>query len=207
MLLMRLFFVLSNIFILLKIVYRILPMSMLRYLPKYRCYHFWYGYSICCFYWAISVSFLSLWILLSILSFYLLLLAVFDADYFILPDNLTFWLLFIGLAINFSSYGIMTADKAFYGFIFSSALFFSLYLMGYAIYRYDVLGFGDVKFFSAIGAWCGVDLLFYILFLASLFGVFIYIGSLLIIKEKENNIAFGSCLSFAVLIVLGFTIS
>lgn len=180
----------------------LLPFSMLPYLPLSRRYPLWLGYLISCLYWIVSLPHISLLMVLSVLGFYLFTLAVFDADYFLLPDSLTFGLLSLGFLINNSPYGIISSHKAFYGFLGSFVFFYSIYLLGYFIYQHCVLGFGDVKLFSAIGVWCGLELLPHILLLASLFGLMIYGGIRIATKERITKIAFGSCLAFATLIIL-----
>ncbi|MBG3079769.1 prepilin peptidase [Proteus mirabilis] len=138
------------------------------------------------------------------LTFYLLTLSIFDADYFLLPNDLTFWLLFLGLSINYTTYGLVLFHHAFYGFLMGTGLFYGIYLWGYFIYQECVLGFGDVKLFGAIGAWCGFEKLPYILLGASLLGLCVYCIVLITTKEYLNKVAFGSCLSFSTLMVLSF---
>lgn len=185
------------------LLYTCSPMPILTLLPASRRYQFWFSYLSFCLYWGIFTSSLSLFLLLAILSFYLVLLAIFDADYFLLPDNMTFGLLALGFIINNTSYQIVTLESAFYGFLLSVGLFYSIYLLGYFLYQECVLGFGDIKIIGAITAWCGVDLLLYILLLSTLLGIVIYIGIYIKTKERVNKIAFGSCLSFSTLIIFG----
>lgn len=180
-----------------------LPFSLLSLLPKTRRKQLVISYIIVCLYWFFSISSLSLLILLSILSFYLLILSFFDADYFLLPNTLTYWLIFLGLLCNSTTYGLVPFDHAFYGFLGGVGLFYGIYLWGYLIYQKCVLGFGDVKLFGAIGAWCGVEKLPYILLLGSFLGLSVYFSVLITIKNRIKKVAFGSCLAFSTLMVLG----
>ncbi|MFB0773314.1 prepilin peptidase [Proteus cibi] len=180
-----------------------LPFSLLSLLPKTRRKQLVISYIIVCLYWFFSISSLSLLILLSILSFYLLILSFFDADYFLLPNTLTYWLIFLGLLCNYTTYGLVPFDHAFYGFLGGVGLFYGIYLWGYLIYQKCVLGFGDVKLFGAIGAWCGVEKLPYILLLGSFLGLSVYFSVLITIKNRIKKVAFGSCLAFSTLMVLG----
>ncbi|MBI6218191.1 prepilin peptidase [Proteus sp. DFP240708] len=184
-----------------------LPFLLLFLLPKTRRKQLAISYIIICLYWFFSIYSLSLLIILSVLSFYLLMLSFFDADYFILPNTLTYWLIFLGLSCNYTTFGIVPFDHAFYGFLGGAGLFYGIYLWGYLIYQKCVLGFGDVKLFSAIGAWCGFEKLPYILLLGSLLGLSVYCGVLLTTKEFLKKVAFGSCLSFSTLMILGFYFS
>ncbi|MEB6857674.1 A24 family peptidase [Proteus cibi] len=133
----------------------------------------------------------------------MLILSFFDADYFLLPNTLTYWLIFLGLLCNYTTYGLVPFDHAFYGFLGGVGLFYGIYLWGYLIYQKCVLGFGDVKLFGAIGAWCGVEKLPYILLLGSFLGLSVYFSVLITIKNRIKKVAFGSCLAFSTLMVLG----
>ncbi|MBG5971999.1 MULTISPECIES: prepilin peptidase [Proteus] len=178
--------------------------SLLSLLPKHRRYQLAFSYFAIFLYWISTYNSLNLLIILSILTFYLLTLSFFDSDYFLLPNNLTFWLLFLGLSCNYTTYGLVSFHHAFYGFLIGTGLFYGVYLWGYFIYQKCVLGFGDVKLFGAIGAWCGFEKLPYILLGGSFLGLCVYCSVLITTKEYLNKVAFGSCLSFSTLIVLGF---
>lgn len=181
-----------------------LPFSLLFLLSKTRCKQLTLSYIIVCLYWLFSINSFSLLIILSVLSFYLLMLSFFDADYFLLPNTLTYWLIFLGLLCNYSVYGLVPFNHAFYGFLGGVGLFYGIYLWGYFICKKCVLGFGDVKLFGAIGAWCGFEKLPYILLLGSFLGLSVYCAVLITTKDHIKKVAFGSCLSFSTLMVLGF---
>lgn len=176
--------------------------SVLARFPPIRYQQLWRVYLIICLYWSFTISNYSLLILFLLFSFYLLTLSFFDADYLQLPDSLTFWLLFLGLIINLTPYGVISSTCSFYGCLVASLLFYSIHLLGYWIYQETILGFGDVKLFSAIGAWCGIELLPYILFFAALLGIIIYMVIWVFTKVKIKQIAFGSCLAFSAIVVL-----
>lgn len=180
-----------------------LPFSLLFLLPKTRRKQFVISYLIICLYWSFSIYSFSLLIILSVLSFYLLMLSFFDADYFLLPNTLTYWLIFLGLLCNYTTYRLVSFEYAFYGFLGGTGLFYSIYLWGYFICQKCILGFGDVKLFGAIGAWCGFEKLPYILLLGSFLGLGVYFTVLITIKDHIKKVAFGSCLSFSTLMVLG----
>ncbi|HEJ9414116.1 TPA: prepilin peptidase [Proteus mirabilis] len=176
--------------------------SVLARFPPIRYQQLWRVYLIICLYWSFTISNYSLLILFLLFSFYLLTLSFFDADYLQLPDSLTFWLLFLGLIINLTPYGVISSTCSFYGCLVASLIFYSIHLLGYWIYQETILGFGDVKLFSAIGAWCGIELLPYILFFAALLGIIIYMVIWVFTKVKIKQIAFGSCLAFSAIVVL-----
>ncbi|HEK1720954.1 TPA: prepilin peptidase [Proteus mirabilis] len=176
--------------------------SVLARFPPIRYQQLWRVYLIICLYWSFTISNYSLLILFLLFSFYLLTLSFFDADYLQLPDSLTFWLLFLGLIINLTPYGVISSTCSFYGCLVASLIFYSIHLLGYWIYQETILGLGDVKLFSAIGAWCGIELLPYILFFAALLGIIIYMVIWVFTKVKIKQIAFGSCLAFSAIVVL-----
>ncbi|WP_193016320.1 A24 family peptidase [Proteus sp. FME41] len=186
-----------------EVIKSIVPLSLLFLLPKSRRYQLVFSYFVICLYWGTFIYSFSLFVILSILSFYLLTLSFFDADYFLLPNNLTFWLIFLGLLCNYTTFGLVPFDHAFYGFLAGTSVFYGVYLWGYFIYQKCVLGFGDIKLFSAIGAWCGFEALPYILLLGSFLGVGIYCTVLITTKEYLTKVALGSCLSFSTLMILG----
>ncbi|HEK2035103.1 TPA: prepilin peptidase [Proteus mirabilis] len=176
--------------------------SVLARLSPIRYQQLWQVYLIICFYWSFTISNYSLLILFLLFSFYLLTLSFFDADYLQLPDNLTFWLLFFGITLNLTPYGVISSTCSFYGCLVASLFFYSIYWLGYWIYQEAILGLGDVKLFSAIGAWCGTELLPYILFFAALLGIVIYMLIWAFTNVKIKQIAFGSCLAFSAIAVL-----
>lgn len=89
--------------------------SILARLLPIRYQQLWQVYLIICFYWSFTISNYSLLILFLLFSFYLLTLSFFDADYLQLPDNLTFWLLFFGITLNLTPYGVISSTCSFYG--------------------------------------------------------------------------------------------
>ncbi|MEQ4922936.1 prepilin peptidase [Proteus hauseri] len=191
-----------NLFALFRGINYVLPHSVLSLLPISRQNQLWQAYFVVCVGFGLKIPVFSFVIILSVLSFYLLALSFFDADYFLLPDSLTFWLLFWGLLINSTCYGLISFDASFYGFLVGFTLLYSVHLLGGVIYQNGVLGFGDVKLFSALGAWCGLTLLPYILFVASLLGMIVYGVLFMTTKAPVAKIAFGPCLAFSTLIVL-----
>ena len=191
-----------NLFALFRGINYLLSHTVFSLLPPSRQHQLWQAYFVISLGWGLRIPVFSYVILLSILSFYLLVLSFFDTDYFLLPDSFTFGLLCWGLVMNSTRYGLISPSASFNGFFAGFMLFYSIYLIGYAVYQNCVLGFGDVKLFSALGAWCGLDVLPYILCIASLFGLVVYSVLFLTVRKSVSKIAFGPCLAFAALIVL-----
>jgi len=106
------------------------------------------------------------WLALSILAGALLYLSLIDIKRRVLPDRVVLPLLWLGLLSN--AWGLFTtAELAIFG---APTGYICLYAIN-GIYRLvrqqDGIGYGDVKLFSALGAWAGVQALPIILVLAA----------------------------------------
>jgi leader peptidase (prepilin peptidase)/N-methyltransferase len=91
-----------------------------------------------------------------------------DFDHFIIPDVFTIGLAVLGVALSFAvpalqgqNTGLYLADSLRAGFgsvvgiLIGSAGVLWLALIGETLLRKEAMGFGDVKFVGAIGAFCG----------------------------------------------------
>lgn len=98
-----------------------------------------------------------------IFCYFLIALTFIDLDTQLLPDKLTFPLLFLGLAANSFSL-FVDPISSIWGSIIG---FLSLYLIC-ALYKLftqkQAMGNGDFKLLAALGAWCGVHAIFSIIF-------------------------------------------
>ena len=122
-------------------------------------------------------------ILRSGLILILLYLAWFDLRTFLLPNKVTYPLIFLGLFINtLTPYAFCETSEAWIGGLVAYS---SLYLIN-QIYRqlrdHDGLGMGDAKLFAALGSWLGIAALPFILLIASLLGI---IGGLLWLRHHK----------------------
>lgn len=132
-----------------------------------------------------------------ILTWGLLSLAFIDLEQGILPDNLVFPLLWLGLIANIVHL-FVSPEAAILG---ASLAYLSLFVLakGYQlIIKREAMGQGDFKCFALLGAWLGIRPLPYILFIAAFLGSLA--GIILYIMEKNSlrkSIAFGPYLAIA----------
>jgi leader peptidase (prepilin peptidase)/N-methyltransferase len=150
--------------------------------------------------WHFGVSINTLYICIFVWG--LITLAVIDFDEQLLPDQLTLPLLWLGLLTNLFG-GITNIEDA----IIGAAIGYSSLWLVFHLFRLltgkEGLGYGDFKLFAVLGAWLGWSLLPQILLIASLVGIAIGIGLILLGKhQRENPLPFGPYLAIAGLIAL-----
>jgi prepilin signal peptidase PulO-like enzyme (type II secretory pathway) len=133
-----------------------------------------------------------------IFSAALIVLSLIDWRHFILPDVVTLPLLWLGLLYHllFDHQGLSAAvTGALLGWLFLWLLYWGFL----AAYRQEGIGYGDIKLFAALGAWCGWQALPLIATLASLSGLmlFTYAHSVKKTVGAHCRQPFGPCLSIA----------
>ena len=123
----------------------------------------------------------------------LLLIAVSDYKYSIIPDHFTLVLFFA--ALTFSSYDLLSGQKLFHsgwlspilGAAGGAALMLALGFAGRLVYKKEALGFGDVKLFAAAGLFAGFPSVF-LIFLLTVFLAFFYIIFLLFRRKITKDL-------------------
>jgi leader peptidase (prepilin peptidase) / N-methyltransferase len=148
--------------------------------------------------------------LASVLFVWLLIAMTFiDADTQLLPDDLTYPLLWCGLLFNL--YGTFTSlESAVIGAIAGYLSLWSIYWLFKLATGKEGMGYGDFKLLAALGAWMGWSMLPIIILLSSLVGALVGISMIVFAKmNKSKPIPFGPYLAAAGLIALlwGKTIS
>ena len=129
-------------------------------------------------------------------AFLLSLMILIDMRHMILPDTLNAVLFVSGLLLHFLWFDslLLSALGAGLGFI----LFFFIFYITYIIKGEPAMGFGDVKFITALGAWVGVVGVPLILIYATILALsFIVLRA---IKEKSfqnKPFAYGPFLAIA----------
>lgn len=134
--------------------------------------------------------------LLSLLGVSLLILIVTDLEHFLIPDELHWAMLALGL-----TYALWTGrpwEEVLAGFLLGMGTGLLLH-HGYRWLRHkEGLGFGDVKFFAVAGLWLGLKPFVPFLFFSGLFGV--CVGLAWRVAGKGAVFPFGPALALALLL-------
>lgn len=131
------------------------------------------------------------------LTWGLIALTFIDIDNFILPDEITLPLLWLGLLVN--SFGIFTTPvDAIYGAITGYVSLWLIAFIFFKIRKIEGMGHGDFKLLALFGAWFGWQAVPFVALVASLSGS--VIGIYMILFKKQNlrkAIPFGPYLAVA----------
>ncbi|GGY03725.1 prepilin peptidase [Massilia dura] len=143
--------------------------------------------------------------LATLLFAYLLVAMTFiDADTRLLPDDLTYPLLWAGLLVNLNGTFVPLAD-AVIGAAAGYLVLWSVYWLFKLLTGKEGMGYGDFKLLAALGAWLGWTMLPTIILLSSIVGALVGIGLILFAKRgRDNPIPFGPYLAAAGMIALMF---
>jgi len=135
-----------------------------------------------------------------IFSWCLLTLSLIDLDHYLLPDDITLPLLWLGLLVSATGLGLPDVSLS-DSVVGAAAGYLSLWSLFWAfLFATDKegLGYGDFKLLAALGAWLGWQALLPILLLSSLTGA--VIGLALIAfggRERGAPLPFGPFLAVA----------
>lgn len=127
----------------------------------------------------------------------LIALTMIDVDTYLLPDDITLPLLWLGLIVN--SLGCFTdLPSALWGAIAGYLSLWSVYKLFKLITGKEGMGYGDFKLLAALGAWMGWQMLPQIILLSSLVGAVIGIA-MIVVRGRDKNIPipFGPYLAIA----------
>jgi len=134
-----------------------------------------------------AAALIFLWVLLA--------LAVIDLRTFLLPDQLTLSLLWLGLLLNLNGLFVPLND-AVLGAVFGYVSLWSVYWLFRLVTGKEGMGFGDFKLLAAVGAWLGWQVLPGVILLSSLVGALVGIGLMLFKQHgREQPIPFGPYLA------------
>ena len=133
----------------------------------------------------------------------LICLFLIDFDTQILPDDLNYVLLWLGLLAAATGWTV-PLKSAVWGAAVGYLLFWSIFQLFKLATGKEGMGYGDFKLLAALGAWFGVEYLLAIVLLSSIVGAVIGIILLLVgrIANKEIPMPFGPYLAGAGLLCL-----
>ncbi|HEX4909654.1 MAG TPA: A24 family peptidase [Permianibacter sp.] len=126
----------------------------------------------------------------------LIAMAGIDWDTKLLPDQLTYSLLWVGLLFNLQN-GFVPINDAIIGAVAGYLSLWSVYWAFKLLTGKEGMGYGDFKLFAALGAWLGWQQLPVIIILAAVAGLMIGGGMMLFAQNKDRQIPFGPYLAIA----------
>ncbi len=131
----------------------------------------------------------------------LLLLARIDRHYFLLPDRLTYTVLWISLAI--SPFNLTSPINSIYGACIGYSSLFIINAVYLWLQNQDGIGRGDCKLFAALGALLGCNTLAITLSLATLLALTCSAHLILLNRNwRQVKIPFGSYLCYSGIVML-----
>jgi leader peptidase (prepilin peptidase)/N-methyltransferase len=139
------------------------------------------------------------WQTLGLLVFTWTLIALFmiDAQTMLLPDDLTYPLLWVGLLLNMNGWFVPLADSVL-GAVFGYLSLWSIYHLFKLLTGKEGMGYGDFKLLAALGAWGGWQILPFVIFVSSAFGALFGIAWMLIKRNGQSlPMPFGPWLAMA----------
>jgi leader peptidase (prepilin peptidase)/N-methyltransferase len=132
-----------------------------------------------------------------LLSWGLIALAMIDLRTFLLPDQLTLPLLWLGLLANIHTL-FVPLEAAVIGAVSGYLVLWSIYWLHKGLTGKEGLGYGDFKLLAVLGAWLGWQSLLFIVFIASILGIIYYLGTMLIAPTtRQRMLPFGPFLALA----------
>lgn len=136
-----------------------------------------------------------------IFTWFLVALSGIDYETYLLPDNLTIPLIWIGLVVNYFSL-FTSLENALWGSIIGYLSFYFVLYLFKVLTGKDGLGYGDLKLLAAIGAWLGWEMLPAVILFASTTGLFFGLALIVKGRDKDQPIPFGPFLAMSGWIVM-----
>ncbi len=148
--------------------------------------------------WATAGYLLFVWVIIS--------LTFIDFKHYILPDNLTLPMIWLGLILAY--FGVLPIDfsSAFIGAIVGYLFFWVIYWFVLLLFKKRGMGHGDFKLLSLIGAWLGAGAILPVVILSTLIGSIVGIALIAFFKHDRNKpIPFGPYLALGGVVMLLFS--
>ena len=150
-----------------------------------------HGLSIPAVLWAIFASLL-------IAQFFI------DFDTQLLPDDLNYLILWLGLVAAAAGWTSVPVKSALWGAVFGYLSLWSVYQVHHLLTGKQGMGHGDFKLLAALGAWFGVEYLVALILLSSVVGSILGLSLMVAgrIANKDIAIPFGPFLAGAGLVAM-----
>ncbi|MFT5644191.1 MAG: leader peptidase (prepilin peptidase)/N-methyltransferase [Janthinobacterium sp.] len=135
-------------------------------------------------------------------TYCLIAMTFIDIDTQLLPDDLTFPLLWAGLLVNLDATFVPLHD-AVIGAAAGYLVLWAIYWVFKLVTGKEGMGYGDFKLLAALGAWLGWAMLPTIILLSSLVGAIVGISLIIFTKHgRDQPIPFGPYLAAAGMVAL-----
>ncbi|MDO6427196.1 A24 family peptidase [Thalassotalea sp. 1_MG-2023] len=132
-----------------------------------------------------------------LLTWGLICLTMIDFDHMLLPDQITYPLLWLGLLININGL-IVPLDEAVIGAVAGYLSLYSVFWLFKLITGKEGMGHGDFKLIAVFGAWMGWQLLPLLILMSSAVGAIVGIALILFKGHgREQAIPFGPYIAVA----------
>jgi leader peptidase (prepilin peptidase) / N-methyltransferase len=140
----------------------------------------------------------------------IIVLVIIDYKTMLLPDELTIFLLWLGLLFNLHGIISGSLENSIYGAILGYGSLWIVFWAFKLITKKDGMGYGDFKFLAAILAWLGYEYLVPVILMSSMLGIIYYCTMILWNKisttkvdfHADNAIPFGPYLGISAIILL-----
>jgi leader peptidase (prepilin peptidase) / N-methyltransferase len=122
-----------------------------------------------------------------------------DFDTQLLPDDLNYPLLWLGLIVAGLGWTAVPLKSALWGVVFGYLSLWVIYQVHHALTGKEGMGHGDFKLLAALGAWFGVEFLVAIVLLSSVVGALLGIVLIIVgrLANRDIPIPFGPFLAGA----------
>lgn len=135
-------------------------------------------------------------------TFMLVPLVFIDIEHKLLPDSITYLILWIGVVYSLLGYGI-SLDTSVIGVLAGYLSLWSVYISFKVLTGKEGMGHGDFKLFAAIGAWVGWKLLLPVILIASISGTLLSIIMMSLPKNSSRKLSSTTTIPFGPYLAIG----
>ncbi|WP_218961657.1 prepilin peptidase [Marinicella litoralis] len=133
-----------------------------------------------------------------LLLWFLIVITWIDLDTYLIPDQLSLSLLWLGLFFSLFEFSI-SPTVAIIGALVGYLSLWMVFQVFKVLTGKEGMGYGDFKLLAAGGAWLGFEPLIIVLLLSSISGLLVAVMQMLL-KKSQTKIPFGPYLSIGILV-------